>query len=227
LKNLNVPNESLSFPLLLLLFAVLVLFAFLNLPFEVISGSNVIIRPSSKALAGKITSGPSLLSFPTRARVATMIVQMDEAHKYRLNGSGITFDERVNIDEWIYERTTGKPRMIYLPERAILAALSLQVDMLDKLLLLKTSSEADRLRCSRMNRRILNNNQRIFGDYRDCYVAELLETLSHIGALQNALWTNGENRFEFPSYLIGGGDVEEYLLSKIQIVARNAAACNF
>jgi hypothetical protein len=183
----------------------------------------VVVGPPSATMSAKIAGGGvSFVSSAARARAARLIQQMDEGHKRRLKGSGITFQEPAKIEEWIYERTSEHPKAVPLPERAMLVALALQIDMLDKLLFIRNSRGAERLRAERLTHRILDRKQRIFGDYRDVFVEDVLEALRHIAQLQNALWPGEERSFAFPVDLKTASEAEEYLLSKILIIARKA-----
>jgi hypothetical protein len=147
---------------------------------------------------------------------------MDEGHKRRLKDGGFSFQELAKIDEWIYDRTSAHSKIMPLPERAILAALALQVDMLDKLLSVRNNRGAERLRAGRLTHRILDRKQRIFGDHRDVFVADVLTVLGYIAQLQNALWSAGERSFAFPVGLKTASEAEEHLLSKLNIIAHRA-----
>lgn len=174
-------------------------------------------------MSAKIAGGGgSFVSLAARARAARLIQQMDEGHKCRLKESGITFQEPAKVEEWIYDRTSGHPKVMPLPERTILAALANQVDMLDKLLFVRNSGSAERLRAGRLTHRILDRKQRIFGDHRDVFVADVLKVLGHISQLQTALWGGEERSFAFPADLKTAGEAEEHLLAKIHIIARRA-----
>jgi hypothetical protein len=187
---------------------------------------SVIVGPSSDTIFKMIRDSTSLISPKGRLRAAHLIRKLDKMHRGRLKGSSILIREPKELSVWIAERTFGLPDLTPICERTIMSALSLQIEILDKLLLIKDRNKAEQLQAMRTKYRVRDKSQRIFGDSRDVFICSALEMLKQINGLENALWSTGESSFDFPCQLNDLPEVEEYLLSKIELVmdkARQAA----
>ena len=108
--------------------------------------------------------------------------------------------------------------MLPARERAILAALDSQVEVLDTLLSTQARDEAERLWQARQRIRIVPEDRRIFGDIRDRFVAEVLGQLEQISLLQSALGATGETEWCYPSELRSLEQIESYLVTKLSFV---------
>jgi len=180
-------------------------------------------RPASSDLITRIAAGPSLISKKDRKILADVLGKLDEAHLAVLDKASVAVKNFSNIEQVIREKTDFLPDVVQLPERAIVFTLILQIDMLDLILKKKNREQAGLLKVKREKKKVLNEKQRIYGDYRDVYFALILDVLAVISELQGNLGATGHVDLSFPEKL-KKKDVPKYIENMIQHLLDRARA---
>ncbi|MDD8026040.1 MAG: hypothetical protein PHI34_05970 [Acidobacteriota bacterium] len=158
----------------------------------------VISRPEPGRLSAIITGRRGFLAAEDRARLAVELQRLDEIHLAFVRRAQVLVAETAEPEAFLRAATMGWPSALRAPERAILGTLILQVQMLDAALARKDPAKADDLRAQLRKRKLLSDRQRIYGDDRDIYYAELLARMSEISRLQGALGVEGVLDVTFP-----------------------------
>lgn len=186
---------------------------------------NIIIRPNPEKLYSIIESGRSVISSDGQESIAGALAALDKTTNKLLpeyiERPNTIISEGINadIDDFIVSKTSLLPKIMPISERAIIYSLDLQTDIYH-LMINKINPEiAKQLAAQRKNVRMLREKDRIFGDIRDHFIAEVIRKLKNINKIQCNLYNSCSTiDFSFPSNLESLSEVEVYFSKKIEQV---------
>ena len=163
---------------------------------------------------------PSALSRALRALLFEQIETMTLNHKRLLDEGGIHVRVEQDVSAWS-ARKCGRKR-IPAQDRAILAGILLQTDLLDAALNACDPGQAATLRARRSKHSLRRPNERVFGDARDNVYFGCIDSLHDIAALQLALGLK-QSDLELPSFnACGPKGAEGQLLEGMRVLAKRA-----
>ena len=181
-----------------------------------------ISKPSPLWLYETICDSDAFMSEDCRRTAAQLICQMDSYHAVRLAADKKTIQSDLEAKEWVSKKTVYLPSHMPMCERTLLAALDLQVEMLDCVLREESPQKAAEMSNLRRCVRVIEKSEAFFGDFRDVYVSELTVRLNQISDLQTVLGSTGDTCFDILNNVKSKTQLEAMLLSKICFVARKA-----
>ncbi len=160
--------------------------------------TSCLVRPSTDALCKYVRSGSMVMSVHCTSELYRIIRELDQAHLELLNDAAVTIAPVADTTSWIREASRSCPSRTPQYERAVYAALHLQLVMLDRVLMEVDRTMADKLRVGRKKIRIRGKQDHFFGDVRDEYTSRLLIVMEHISRVQEALGARGKTDWIFP-----------------------------
>lgn len=161
-------------------------------------------------LSELIRSDRSTLSKDFRLKAIELIAELDHDHRKLFRQTGLALIEATNVNEMVMMQTKGLPTRLPIPERAILCAIHMQIEMLDALFYLQAPALAERMRAGRLTRSVINPANAIFYDSRDQVIMVFIENMNLLHELQAALGIQGELKIHFPSHITSMSQVERY-----------------
>lgn len=185
----------------------------------------VIKRPSSKSLFGVVQNGSSVISSEGQESIASALSLLDistnKLTKVFIKQSSQIFSEKLDVDtdDFIISKTPLLPRHMPMSERAIIYSLDLQILTYHLMLKEVDLATANSLAQERKKVRMLRDKDRIFGDIRDHFIAEVIRKLKNINKIQCKLHNKCSTiDFSFPSSLKNLSEVEIHFANKIKQV---------
>lgn len=176
--------------------------------------TTVIPRPGNDELQIQITLGKSLISKAAREDMGKTLATLDSLHIGLIPQS---FFKPIDTDikSHIKNSTKHLSRHMPAPERTIIYLLELQIKMLDNLLALQHPDKLQLLLEERKQIRLLTKEQRVFGDARDKFVANVFRLLRRINKLQIALGVEQIVNATFPIGIKSQEKIEQHIVNNV------------
>lgn len=178
-------------------------------------------RPSPESFTQFIVKSPSMVSERFRVQAVLLIKQMDEVNGKLLHVKD-NYDEPEDICAWVYQQKLFLPAKTPQAELALLGYLSLQECMLSLITLERFPEKAHDLNEAQTKHRIHPKTDRVFGDARDVFLADLLDIMGRIARLQEYLGVTGKWDQAFPSHLQTLAEVEDFVLDKLKTILKRS-----
>jgi len=183
------------------------------------------VRPAYDLLARELLERFSFIDGGTRKTMETSLRALDAAASELLRRADVTLMPMARDDAelWIQERTGDLPDLTPRADRALLAILRLEIDLLHRVVAEKDPVLGACVQRRRTNIRVRPESERIFGDYRDVYVAHLVEGLNQMAELQTTLGHPEPLEFPYPSELRNLPDLEYFAATRMQLLAERSS----
>jgi hypothetical protein len=159
-----------------------------------------------------------------RERIAAQLFRMDTAHLELARSRGDDVELLEPSVDWRHPEVARWPSFAPASEKAIVATLALQTDMLLGVLRRRDPALAEEMASRRGLRKLRDPSERFYGDRRDQFVSLVLELMSQANALQATLGARAGEGWGFPTAARSSEDVESYLVGKMAFVADQAEA---
>ncbi|MCP4215898.1 MAG: hypothetical protein GY765_14690, partial [bacterium] len=185
-----------------------------------------LIRPTYKRLYTFMVKGFCMMKKRTRKKLAGAIKKLDAVHMRFLEANGYSSESPKDVGKYIKGKTEFLPSGVTHCERGIAYGLRMQVDMLDTALADKDPENAALLKEKRSKKRRLKQSFKIYGDYRDVYFYMVLDRLKDVSKMHYYFGVQEKIELDFPVGL-KKGEVEDYLVMKIELVAKRAEGLSF
>jgi hypothetical protein len=163
---------------------------------------------------------PSLIGREMRISLFGQIEALTWEHLRVLSNTAVRANTEADASAWSRKRA-GRSG-IRAQERAIIAGILMQTDMLNAALAARDPARAETLRTARTYRRVQKDGDRIFGDSRDNVFCFCVDAVQDVAALQAAI--GGEEAVGWPclSKVTDQKDAEKYLLDSLTRLADQA-----
>ena len=183
------------------------------------------VRPSYGFLAQELLERFSFIDGRTRRTMETSLRAMDAAASELLRRADVVLVPmtRDDADLWIRQRTEDLPNLVPRADRVLLAMLRLEIDLLHRVVAEKDPELGECIHRRRTNIRVRPESERIFGDYRDVFVAHLVESLNQMAELQTTLGHPEPLEVPYPSELQNLPDLEYFAETRIQLLAERSS----
>lgn len=151
-----------------------------------LTGCGTLTVPDPSRLAAEAgTHWPSLIGRKERLAWANAITTLTTEHVRAARAAGVEVATSGDAGAWLAPRVATPA--ICRAERALMAGVLMQIDVLDALLSVRDPVQAAALRAARVQRRVRTDDERIFGDRRDHVFCCVVDALDDIADLQTAL----------------------------------------